>query len=462
MARYVIIGNGVAGVRAAEAIRKRDGRGEIVIFGDESDPFYYRPQLADFVAGQQSEAGLRAKPDNFYAANKIKVNLGRKVAAMAPSEHRVRFADGSAEQYDRLLIATGASPHKATVPGADLLGVRYLQTLEDARSLATAAREAKAAVVAGENSIGLEIARALLALGLQVSYLVRGDRFWPEMLDADAAQLVEQHLEGRGIRLLRGQQLHAIHGSQGKVEKVATSTGQEIPCQIVGLSLGLTPNAALTNGSGIDVERGILVDDRLATTVADIYAAGDVTQAPELTTGQRVPSFGWLKAWRQGQAAGENMAGGSASVADAIHTLQVQILDVDFLALGQSNPLPGAGLRKESAVFPDVGVYKSLVRRNGTLVGAAFLGNVAEAAVIERLIRSQADISQLDPAIHKQMFDEFSLRSVIVSVLCPVCKLAVPLAANAKEGDVITCPVCGVDLRLERMPNGLLGGKVTS
>jgi hypothetical protein len=113
-------------------------------------------------------------------------------------------------------------------------------------------------------------------------------------------------------------------------------------------------------------------------------------------------------------------------------------------------------------VFPDVGVYKSLVRRNGTLVGAAFLGNVAEAAIIERLIRAQADVSQLDPAIHKQMFDEFSLRSVVVSVLCPVCKLAVPLPANAKEGDVITCPVCGVDLRLERMANGLLGGKVTS
>jgi len=281
------------------------------------------------------------------------------------------------------------------------------------------------------------------------------------MLDADAGQLIEQHLEGRGIRLLRNQELATIAGSRGQVENVMTGAGGTIPCGIVGLSLGLRPNAELASGAGVGVDQGILVDDKLATNAADVYAAGDVTQAPELTTGKRQQSFGWLKAWRQGEAAGENMAGGSVSLADAINSLQVQILDIDFLAMGQSNPPPGAGLRKESAIFPDIGVYKSLVRRNGTLVGATFLGNVAEAAVIEQHIRARGDVSQLDPAIRKQMFDEFSLRSVIVGVLCPVCKLAVPLAGNAKEGDVVTCPVCGVNLRLERMPNGLLGGRAT-
>jgi nitrite reductase (NADH) large subunit len=461
MARYLIIGNGVAGVRAAETIRKRDGRGPITIIGDEPDGFYYRPQLADFAAGHATEASMRAKPDKFYGDNKIKLVLGRKATAVVPAEHSVRLDDGSEEAYDRLLVATGASPRKAEVPGADLAGVHYLQTMADARALAAAAKGAKAAVVAGENSIGLEIARALLDLGVKVTYLVRGERFWPEMFDADAGQIVEQHLSGRGIRLVTGQQIQSITGSQGKVESVLTTGGDTIPCDMVGLSLGLAPNLGLA-GHAIETDQGILVDDKLATSAVDVYAAGDVTQAPELTTGQRVPSFGWLKAWRQGQAAGENMAGGSASVADAIQTLQAQILDVDFLAMGQSNPPPGQGLRKESAVFPDVGVYKSLVRRNGTLVGAAFLGNVAEAAVIEKLIRTKADVSELDPAIHKQMFDEFSLRSVIVGVLCPVCKLAVPLAANAKEGDVITCPVCGVDLRLERMPNGQLAGRVVA
>jgi len=460
MARYLIIGNGVAGVRAAETIRKHDDRGEITLVGDEPDGFYYRPQLADFAAGKQTEAGMRAKPDAFYAANRIKLHLGRKAAAVLPSEHRVRLDDGSSQRYDRLLVATGASAQKADVPGMELQGVHYLDTMADARALAAAARDAKEAVVVGENSIGVEIARAVLDLGVKVSYLVRGDRFWPEMLDTDAGQLVEQHLEGRGARLLRQQQLQAIGGSQGEVEKVVTSTGQEIPCSIVGLSMGRAANTAAAAAGGIEVEQGILVDDKLATSAKDVYAAGDVTQAPELTTGQQQPSLGWLKAWRQGQAAGVNMTGGSASGADAISTLQVQILAMDFLAMGQNNPPAGAGWRKESALFPDVGVYKSLVRRNGTLVGATFVGNVAEAGVIERLIRAKADISQLDPAIHRQMFDQFSLRSVIVAVLCPVCKLAVPLAPDAKEGDVMTCPVCGIEMRLERMSNGLLGGRV--
>ncbi len=467
MARYLIVGGGVAGVRAAETIRKRAARDSITIVADEQDGFYYRPQLADFAGGTVGEQRLKAKPKDFFESNDIRLLLGRKAAALRPSEHRVELDDGASERYDRLLIATGASPRRAQVPGAELEGVQYLQTLADARALAADAQRAKQAVVVGENSIGLEIARALLARGVKVRYLVRGERFWPQMLDADAGQMVEQHLQGRGIELMPQRELRAILGTAGKVDRVVTSADEVIPADIVGLSLGLQPNSALAAQAGIEVGQGILVDDRLATSAADVFAAGDVTQAPELTSGERVQSFGWLKAWRQGQVAGENMAGswpppagGSASVADHISTLQVQILDLDFLAMGQSNPPPGVGLRKESAVFPDVGVYKSLVRRNGTLVGAAFLGNVAEAAIIEQLIRSRADISRLDPAIHKQMFDEFSLRSVVVGVLCPVCKLAVPLSAGAKEGDVVTCPVCGVDLRLERMPNGLLGGRV--
>jgi len=462
MARYLIVGNGVAGVRAAETIRKHDKRGEIKIIDDDPEGFYYRPQLADFAAGAQTDAGMRAKPDDFYEANRIKLGLGREATSVLASEHRVRLDDGSTEPYDRLLLATGGAPPKLQVPGAELQGVQYLQTKGDASALAAAARGAKEAVVVGENSIGLEIARALLGLGVKVSYLVRGERFWPEMLDADAGQLIEQHLEGRGIKLLRGQQLQAIVGSGGKVEKAITASGLEVPCGIVGVNLGRAANADAAASGGIEVDQGILVDEKLATSARDVYAAGDATQAPELTTGQKLHSFGWLKAWRQGQAAGENMAGGSASVADGIATLQVQILAVDFLALGQNNPPAGAGWRKESALFPDVGVYKSLVRRNGTLVGATFVGNVAEAGVIEGLIRSRADVSQLDPAIHRQMFDQFSLRSVIVAALCPVCKFAVPLAPDAKEGDVMTCPVCGVEMRLERMPNGQLSGRVVT
>jgi NAD(P)H-nitrite reductase large subunit len=460
MARYLIIGNGVAGVRAAEMIRRRDGGGEITIIGDEAEGFYYRPQLADFAAGAQDEAGMRAKPPEFYSSNRINLILGRKATALRAAEHKVTLDDGSERKYDRLLIATGAAPQMPDLPGRDLQGVHFLHTMADARALAAGARGAKHAVVAGENVHGLELSRALRGLGVKVSHLVRGERFWPEMLDDDAAQLVEQHLEGHGATLLRNQQLKAIIGSGDKVERAVTSSGQEIACQIVGLSVGRVANSALAASGGLEVNKGVVVDERLATSAADVYAAGDVTEAPDASVGGRALSFGWMKAWRQGQAAGDNMAGGKAGVGDAISNLQIQIDEIDFMALGINNPPPGAGLRKESALFADVGVYKSLVRRNGTLVGATFLGNVAEAGIIERLIRSQADVTQLDPAVHKQMFDAFSLRSVVVAALCPVCKFAVPLQPGANEGDVMTCPICGVDMRLERMSNGQLGARV--
>jgi len=460
MSRYLIIGNGVAGVRAAEMIRRRDERGDITIIGDEAEGFYYRPQLADYAAGSQTEAGMWAKPPEFYRSNRINLVLGRKATALRPADHKVSLDDGSEQKYDRLLIATGGAPQAPDLPGRDLQGVHYLHTMADARALAADARGAKHAVVTGENVHGLELSRALRGLGVKVSHLVRGERFWPEMLDDDAGQLVEQHLEGRGVTLLRNQQIKAIVGSGGTVDKVVTSASQDIECEVVGLSVGRVANSALAASGGLEVDKGVVVDERLATSAADVYAAGDVTEAPDASVGRRMPSFGWLKAWRQGQAAGDNMAGGKASLGDAISNLQIQIDQIGFMALGVNNPPPGAGLRKESALFAEVGVYKSLVRRNGTLVGATFLGNVAEAGIVERLIRSQADITQLDPAIHKQMFDEFSLRSVVVAVLCPVCKFAVPLQPGAKEGDVMTCPICGVDMRLERMANGQLGARV--
>ena len=457
MATYLIVGNGVAGTRAAEAIRERDGRGAIIILGDEAYPFYYRPQLADLAMGRATEKSIAAKHDSFYRERRIDARPGRRVAGINAKKHQITLDDGEALRYDRLLIATGSVPRRGEWPGSDLEGVIALWNLDDARKIA-GWKGLKRAVIVGENSIGLETARAFRELGAEVIYLVRGDRFWPEMLDAEATEIVEQNLAARGLTLRKNERLEAILGS-GRVEKVATSANELIECQAVGVALGLDPAVGFLAGSGIEVGVGVGADKNLQTSARDVFAAGDASERPDLLSTEKRVQFGWLKAWHEGSVAGANMAGDKQTVTD-IPAVHIQIYGTDFLALGENNPAPGSGALKDTGYFPEMGVYKSIVRRNGTVVGATFLGNVAEAGAIERLIAERADIATLDGETRAQLFDQNYVRSRAVGVLCPVCKLAVALPAGAKEGDVLTCPICGADLRLERMANGLLGGRV--
>jgi NAD(P)H-nitrite reductase large subunit len=457
VATYLIVGNGVAGTRAAEAIRQRDDKGAIIILGDEPYPFYYRPQLADFAFGRATERSIAAKHDAFYREQRIDVRPGRRVAGVNAKKHQVTLDDGEAVRYDRLLVATGSTPKRGEWPGSDLEGVIALWNLDDAKKIASW-KGLKRAVVVGENSIGLETARAFRELGAEVTYLVRGDRFWPEMLDADAASIIQQNLAARGLTLRKSEQLASISGS-GRVERVTTSNNEVIECQAVGFALGLNPTVGFLEGSGIEVNAGVVADERMQSGARDVFSAGDAAERTDPLSGRKRVQFGWLKAWHEGNVAGANMAGDRQAIGD-IPALHIQIYGTDFLALGENNPAPQAGVHKDTGFFPDMGVYKSVVRRNGTVVGATFLGNVAEAGVIEKMIAQKADISTLDAETRDQMFNENYVRSRAVGVLCPVCKMAVALPAGAKQGDVLTCPICGVNLRLERMANGLLGGRV--
>ena len=459
MARYVIVGNGVAGVRAAEAIRETDPKGEIVILGGESHPFYRRPQLADYASGRTDDSAIWGKPDDFYKDTQIDVRTGTRVVGIDARRHRLTLEGGATEQYDRLLLATGARPAPPPWEGAPADGVISLYHLDDANWIKANAVKGETAVVVGENSIALETARALRESGMQVKHMLRGERLWPEMLDEEAGQIVQDHLKGRGIEFVRSSQPARFVRENGTLTGVVTDQGETVSCRVLGVAIGYHRNVDLLAGSKIDRDQGILVDDRLRTSARDIYAAGDVAQSPDATYRDRRVHYGWLRAWEQGRIAGTNMAGGSATYADSLWSMHIQIYGLDFLALGISNPPPGGELGKEIGYFPEVGVYKSITRRNGTIVGATLLGNVDEAGRLEAMIRSNASLTDLGEELRRQMFDQFTVRTSAIGVLCPVCKLAIPLPESAQEGQVLTCPICGVDLRLERMANKLLAGR---
>jgi NAD(P)H-nitrite reductase large subunit len=440
MARYVIIGNGVAGTKAAATIRDADPAGEITILSADARPFYLRPQLADFVAAQVAEAALAAKSPDFYAQKRLTLRLMTTVTAVHPAKRHVHLASGEGLPFDALLIASGGRPVPPPFPGGELDGVLVLKTLADALALKAHLTTAKRVLVVGEGLLGLEMARACRQAGRDITYLLRGESFWPELLDADAAGLVERRLQDSSITLARQATVTEALGSGGRLRYVTTSDGQTRPCDLLCVGLGLQPDIAFLQGSGLAAGAGLTVDDAMATNLPGVFAAGDCVQQ---TSGL---DFGWLRAWEQGIVAGANMAGGSKRYS-RLPILSIQAFGLDVMALGQANPT-GPEYRRLANDPSQMGIYKKLVLQGDTIVGALLVGDVGEASAIEKLIRDKTLIGQVDQTITRRLFDPYYWETSGKEVLCPVCKFGIKLGAQAQAGDVRTCPICGEEFQL--------------
>ncbi|MCP5003102.1 MAG: FAD-dependent oxidoreductase [Planctomycetes bacterium] len=451
MAEHVIIGNGVAGIRAAETIRKHDSNSTITMIGNEAYAFYYRPQLPRFVTGKIDEDRLWGKKKDFYEKNKINSLLGKTVAAIKPDTNEVILENGTTINYDSLLLATGGSIKTRNYPGIELNGgTVQLKTIDDAMHIKQKIKSAKSAVVIGKDFLTLSLAEALNSSGLDVTYLVPGDRLWPEIMDQDASKILAVRLKEKGIKIKLATDIREVHVINRMVQGVITTDDELIECQILGVVDKLQPNIDFLNGSGISTDSGILVNNKMLTNFNNIYAAGDVAQLPA-DPNTEIPEINvrWLKAWKQGQVAGSNMAGNDAEYDDIANISSTQICGIDIVSIGVSNP-PNDDyeIKRGDYPHPDIDVYKKLVLKDNRVVGALFVGNVQEANAITKVIKNRTNYSEIDETLLKQMFDLDYRFSHFRGFLCPVCKLELPIPDGTKTGDKITCPACGIELKV--------------
>jgi len=451
MAEYVIIGNGVAGVKAAETIRKQDANCKITMVGDENYAFYYRPQLPQFVSGKIEESKLLGKKKDFYEKNNILLHLGKTVIGITPGKNEIILTDDSTINYGSLLIATGGSIKRKDYPGSELDGgLVKLKTIDDAKNIRERIKDAKSAVVIGEDFLTLSLAEALNSSGLDVTYLVPGDRLWPEIMDKDASDILTLRLKQKGIKAKYNTDIKEVYVKNRLIHGVITTNEELIDCQILGIVDKLQPSICFLNSSGINTDSGILVNNKMRTNVDNIYAAGDVAQL-SIDSDSEIPEINvrWLKAWRQGQVAGANMVGNDAEYDDVASISATQICGIDIVSIGISNPLNGDyKIMRGEYPHPEIDVYKKLVLKNDKVVGALFVGNVLEANEITKVIKNKTNVSDIDKTLLKQMFDLDYRFSHFRGFLCPVCKLELPIPPDAKVGDKITCPACGIELKI--------------
>jgi 3-phenylpropionate/trans-cinnamate dioxygenase ferredoxin reductase subunit len=306
---FVIIGANMAGGRAAQALRKEGFTGPIVLIGEEPDAPYERPPLSkEYLRGQVAKEKIYLAKEDFAAENDVDLRLGVRAERIDVAQRAVTLASGESVAYDKLLIATGGRPRRLTVPGADLDGVYYLRTFADSEAIAAELQEGKRAVVIGAGFIGAEVAASARMQGLDVTLLEIASVPLERALGADVGRIYAQLHRDHGVDLRLDEGIERIEGAT-RAERVVTTKGNSIDCDFVVAGVGIEPNVEIAEGTGIDVDNGIVVDEYCRTNVEDVFAAGDVANFYHPVLEQRFRVEHWENAQGQGRAAALNMLG---------------------------------------------------------------------------------------------------------------------------------------------------------
>ncbi|MEW6274262.1 MAG: FAD-dependent oxidoreductase [Bacillota bacterium] len=394
MPRYVIIGNSAAGITAAEAIRRVSPGAAVTIVDQEPHHVYSRCLIPEVVAGMVGQQDIYFRPADFYHRMNLEPLLGKRVDRIEAAGRRLCLEGGTEIPYDALLVATGARPARADVPGENLKGVFTLRTWDDARAIAEMAADAEEAVVIGGGLVSLKAAVSLKKRGVRrVTVVVKSRHILSRQLDRQGAVLVQEALEALGIQFLfrlnprEFTERAGTSRKKSKVRAVILEDGREIQADLVVVGKGVIPNAELIREAGGKVRRGVVVDGHQRTDLPAIYAAGDVTEATDVLTGETVQSALWTLAVEQGRVAGLNMAGERCRYEGSLTRLNAAELGgVAFVSVGL---VEGEGLGWKQGVCFDreKGSYRRLVFREGRLVGAILVGDISRAGIYTALIR---------------------------------------------------------------------------
>ncbi len=384
--RHVIIGAGTAGVTAAETLRHLDPKAVVTLLDGEGEQPYSRMAIPYLLAGQIGEEGVRIhrEPDH-YKKNGIEL-LTQRAIAIDSRAHVVTLADGRSLTYDRLLITTGSTPNREPVAGIDLPGVHTCWTLNDARAILAHIKRGARVVQMGAGFVGCIIMHGLLAQGARLTVLIRSGRMVSRMMPPAASAMIQRWCEARGVEVKGRTQTQRID-RHGKELRITLTTGEVLPADMYLSVVGVTPTLDFVQGSGIDIDTGIVVDERMRTNVPDIYAAGDVVEARDCVSGRSQINAIQPNAVEQGRLAAHNMVGQTTESAGSFACNVLDTLGLISSSFGQWAGIPGG----DSAVLEDGGHFRylNLQFKEDILVGASCIGYTEHIGAMRGLIVGQ-------------------------------------------------------------------------
>ncbi len=388
--RLVMVGNGMAGVRTVEELLKiAPDHYEIAIFGAEPHPNYNRILLSPVLAGEMTVQEIVLNDLDWYSGHGIRLHVGKKVARLDRVRRQVVAEDGTVEDYDRLLLATGSTPFVLPVPGNDLPGVIGYRDIKDTDEMIEAARRHKHAVVIGGGLLGLEAANGLKLRGMDVTVVHLAPWLLERQLDEVAGKMLQKSLEDRGLKFLLEKQTEALtRGESGRVAAVRFKDGMQIPADLVVMAAGIRPNTGLAEAAGIYCQRGIVVNDTMQTYDPKIYAVGECVSHRGTAYGLVAPLF------EQAKVAANHLANfGIGRYTGSVTSTKLKVTGIDLFSAGDF--MGGKGSEEIVLNDPAGGVYKKLVIKDNKLVGGVLYGDTADGAWYYQLLKEGRDIHPL-------------------------------------------------------------------
>ena len=375
---YIIIGGGIAGVSAAEAIREVDKTGRIILICKEAELPYYRMNLTRYLAGDIHVSALPLHPDDWYRSQAVELMLNTSVDSINPATKEVSLARDGTLSYDKLILANGAQPFMPAFPGRDLKGVWSVRTHSDADNILYCCLPKMHVVCIGGGLLGLENAGALAKRGADVTVIETFDWLLPRQLPKEGGKQLEKLILKMGVKVVTGGKVKEMRG-EGAVRAVAFEDGSELPAELVLITTGVAADANLAKAAGLKVNKGVVVDEQMRTSEPDIFAAGDISECNGKLYGL------WMPAKAQGTVAGHNAAGKNDVFPELPPSAKLKVLGIDLFSIGQIAPTDPNDVLISEAIGED---FIGFVLRDGKLIGASLLGDVSLAAEVKEAVNT--------------------------------------------------------------------------
>ncbi len=407
--KHVIIGNGIAGICAAESIRQLDGSGSIVMIGDEPVVPYCRPMISLVLEGAVSPAKLPVRDSDFYAEFNITPVLGSRVVRMDADTKTLSLSDGKTLSFDTLLIASGADPRPIKATSPHLANIFFMRNQQQVLKMLEAIPQTRHALVLGGGLVGFKAAYGLLHRGIDVTMLIRSGYPLSLQVDETAGCMILEELVRRGLNVRVGVEATGFKGDDA-VTGACLSDGSRVSCELVIVGKGVLPSLSFVPRDRIQVDLGIVVNAHLETSCPGIYAAGDVAETMDIARKTRWVNAIWPEAAAQGRIAGMNMAGRAVVYKGSLSRNVIRIFDLDVLAAGWVNAPDDPRFTVLSERNRRLNTYRRLVFEGDRLIGAVLVNRIESGGILMAMIQNEIPIRG---SKRKLLEPRLSLKSLI-------------------------------------------------